>query len=564
MTTRRRRTLGALLAAAVLALTTLPATAASAAENYVPISGAGSSWSSVAIQQWAVNVQQYGMKVRYASTGSSDGRNQFKAGTVDFAVSEIPYGIKDGGVTDTPPTVGYAYMPVVAGGTSFMYNLSSGGKQITNLRLSGPVLAGVFTGKITSWDDPAIKADNPGLELPKRPVVPVVRSDGSGSTAQFTTWLSKKYPAEWNAYCKQAGRPLPCGVTSNYPTVPGKGFIAQPNSQGVSGYVAQKANVGTITYVEYSYALKTGYPVAKVLNKAGYYVEPTASNVAVGLLGAKINQDEKSSSYLTQVLDGVYDNADARAYPLSSYSYMVIPTTTDASLTPAKGKTLAAFDYYFLCEGQQQAEVLGYSPLPINLVQAGLDQVRRIPGAVAKDIDIGKCNNPTFSADGSNTLANKAPQPPACDKQGAAQCTIGTGGAKTTETPTQTTGGASGGAGTSGGGSAGSGGSGSGKGGSSSGSGSSGSGGEALSGGSGGGSGGSGVAANTVGNGSPVQCDADSGVCQNVAALPVSVDALDGWSPRQTLMLVAVAALLALVLLPPFIGVLISRRRLRK
>lgn len=564
MTTRRRRTLGALLAAAVLALTTLPATAASAAENYVPISGAGSSWSSVAIQQWAVNVQQYGMKVRYASTGSSDGRNQFKAGTVDFAVSEIPYGIKDGGVTDTPPTVGYAYMPVVAGGTSFMYNLSSGGKQITNLRLSGPVLAGVFTGKITSWDDPAIKADNPGLELPKRPVVPVVRSDGSGSTAQFTTWLSKKYPAEWNAYCKQAGRPLPCGVTSNYPTVPGKGFIAQPNSQGVSGYVAQKANVGTITYVEYSYALKTGYPVAKVLNKAGYYVEPTASNVAVGLLGAKINQDEKSSSYLTQVLDGVYDNADARAYPLSSYSYMVIPTTTDASLTPAKGKTLAAFDYYFLCEGQQQAEVLGYSPLPINLVQAGLDQVRRIPGAVAKDIDIGKCNNPTFSADGSNTLANKAPQPPACDKQGAAQCTIGTGGAKTTETPTQTTGGASGGAGTSGSGSAGSGGSGSGKGGSSSGSGSSGSGGEALSGGSGGGSGGSGVAANTVGNGSPVQCDADSGVCQNVAALPVSVDALDGWSPRQTLMLVAVAALLALVLLPPFIGVLISRRRLRK
>ncbi|WIB25771.1 phosphate ABC transporter substrate-binding protein PstS [Curtobacterium sp. MCSS17_015] len=564
MITRRRRTIGALLAAAVLALTTLPATTATAAENYVPISGAGSSWSSVAIQQWAVNVQQYGMKVRYASTGSSDGRNQFKAGTVDFAVSEIPYGIKDGGVTDDPPTVGYAYMPVVAGGTSFMYNLSSGGKQITNLRLSGPVLAGVFTGKITSWDDPAIKADNPGLELPKRPVVPVVRSDGSGSTAQFTTWLSKKYPSEWNAYCKQAGRPLPCGVTSNYPTVPGKGFIAQPNSQGVSGYVAQKANVGTITYVEYSYALKTGYPVAKVLNKAGYYVEPTASNVAVGLLGAKINQDKRSSSYLTQVLDGVYDNADARTYPLSSYSYMVIPTTTDASLTPAKGKTLAAFDYYFLCEGQQQAEVLGYSPLPINLVQAGLDQVRRIPGAVAKNIDIRKCNNPTFSADGTNTLAAKAPQPPACDKLGAAQCTVGTGGAKATETPTQTRPGSS----EDGGAAAASGSADSGKGttatsgGSSADQGASGPGGEALSGA--GGSGGSGVAANTVGNGSPVQCDADSGVCQNVAALPVSVDPLNGWSPRQTLMLVAVAALLALVLLPPFIGVLVSRRRVRK
>ncbi|WP_242088996.1 phosphate ABC transporter substrate-binding protein PstS [Curtobacterium sp. DN_7.5] len=573
MTTRRTRLLGAITAALALAVSLLPVSAAHAAESYVPISGAGSSWSSVAIQQWAVNVQQYGMKVRYASTGSSDGRNQFKAGTVDFAVSEIPYGIKDGGVTDVPPTVGYAYMPIVAGGTSFMYNLASGGKQITNLRLSGPVLAGIFTGSITSWDDPKIKADNPGLELPKRKVVPVVRSDGSGSTAQFTTWMSKKYPSQWNAYCKQAGRPLPCGVTSNYPTIPGKGFIAQPNSQGVSGYVAQKANVGTITYVEYSYALKTGYPVAKVLNKSGYYVEPTASNVAVGLLGAKINTDKKSPSYLTQILDGVYDNPDPRTYPLSSYSYMIIPTTTDASLTTAKGKTLGAFDYYFLCEGQQQAEVLGYSPLPINLVQAGLDQVRRIPGVQAKSIDIRKCNNPTFSADGKNTLAVKAPQPPACDKLGATQCNTGTGGAKGTATPTQTSSGSgrSSGSGGANGGS----GSGSGSDGASSdaGSGST-SGGSSgtttagdLSSGSAGGSGSGSGTSNAVAalnDGSPVQCDADSGVCQNVAALPVEVDAADGWSPTKTLMTCAVAALLGLVLLPPFIGVLVSRRRIRK
>ena len=567
MTTRRTRLLGAVLAVAALALSILPATAATAGENYVPISGAGSSWSSVAISQWAVNVQQYGMKIRYASTGSSDGRNQFKAGTVDFAVSEIPYGIKDGGVTDVPPTVGYAYMPIVAGGTSFMYNLSAGGKRITNLRLSGPVLAGIFTGTITSWDDPKIKADNPGLELPKRRVVPVVRSDGSGSTAQFTTWMSKKYPSEWNAYCKQAGRPLPCGVTSNYPTIPGKGFIAQPNSQGVSGYVAQQANVGTITYVEYSYALKTGYPVAKVLNKAGYYVEPTASNVAVGLLGAKINQDKGSASYLTQILDGVYDNPDPRTYPLSSYSYMIIPTTTDASLTPAKGKTLGAFDYYFLCEGQQQAEVLGYSPLPINLVQAGLDQVRRIPGVEAKSIDIRKCNNPTFSSNGTNTLATRAAQPPACDKLGATQCNTGTGGAKGTTTATQT---GAGGSGSSGSGS----GSGSGsatgtKGGSTAGSTAGGGGGSGgttgtLSGGSGTASGTSGNTVAALNNGSPVQCDADSGVCQNVAALPVSVDPSDAWTPTRTLMVCAVAALLALVLVPPFIGVLVSRRRLRK
>ncbi|RKR73165.1 phosphate ABC transporter substrate-binding protein PstS [Frondihabitans australicus] len=567
MITPRRRTLGALLAAAVVALAILPAAAASAATSYVPISGAGSSWSSNAIQQWAVNVQQYGMRVNYASTGSSDGRNQFKAGTVDFAVSEIPYGITDGGVTDAPPTVGYAYMPIVAGGTSFMYNLSAGGKQVTNLRLSGATLTGIFTGTITSWDDPKIKADNPGLDLPKRQIVPVVRSDGSGSTAQFTTWMSKKYPSAWNAYCKQAGRPLPCGITSNYPVIPGKGFIAQPNSQGVSGYVAQKANVGTITYVEYSYALKTGYPVAKILNKASYYVEPTASNVAVGLLAAKINQNKASPQYLTQILDGVYDNPDPRAYPLSSYSYMIIPTSTATNFTTAKGKTLGAFSNYFLCEGQQQAEVLGYSPLPINLVQAGLDQVKRIPGVVATAIDIKKCNNPTFSSDGTNTLAKNAPQPSPCDKLGATQCTTGTGGAKAS-TPTQagssasssgstgavasTTGSSTGTKATAGStatagatAAAGSGGTGSGTTGSGSGTGSA-------------------STVNALGDGSPVQCDADSGVCQNVAALPVSVSASSGWTPRQSLMVGAVAALLGLVVVPPLVGLLLSRRRVRR
>lgn len=564
MTTSRRRTLGALIIGALVGLSLLPAASATAA-TYVPISGAGSSWSYNAIDQWRRNVQQYGMRVNYASTGSSDGRNQFKGGTVDFAVSEIPYGITDGGVTDSPPSVGYAYMPIVAGGTAFMYNLSAGGKQVTNLRLSGPVLTKIFTGSITSWDDAAIKADNPGLDLPKRQIVPVVRSDGSGSTAQFTTWMSKQYPSDWNAYCKAAGRSTPCGVTSNYPTIPGKGFIAQPNSQGVSGYVAQAANVGTITYVEYSYALKTGYPVAKVLNKAGYYVEPTASNVAVGLLGARINDNKSSSSYLTQILDGVYNNADARAYPLSSYSYMIVPTTTDTNFTTEKGKTLGAFANYFLCEGQQQAEVLGYSPLPINLVQAGLAQVKRIPGVESKTVDIASCNNPTFSKDGSNTLAKNAPQPNPCDKQGATQCTVGTGGAKGTTTPTQSGSGAGAGAG----GAKGAGGKGSGSGGSAGGSaGGSGTAGAGSSGGTdsaGKGSGSGGATTTTaLSNGSPISCDSDTGVCTNVVALPVSVTATGGWGTRQTLMVGAVAALLATVFGPPLIGIFLARRKARR
>jgi len=528
---RIRKNLVLLLVAAVAAMIVGPSSAAFAAD-YVPISGAGSSWSSNAIDQWRRNVQQYGMRVNYASTGSSDGRNQFKAGTVDFASSEIPYGIKDGNVVDNPPSRGYAYMPLVAGGTAFMYNLSSGGKAITNLRLSGTVLTKIFTGVITSWDDAAIKADNPGLSLPKRKIVPVVRSDGSGSTAQFTTWMANQYGSLWNAYCVKAGRSSPCGITSNYPTVSGKGFIAQPNSQGVSGYVAQKANVGTITYVEYSYALKTGYPVAKILNKAGYYVEPTASNVAVGLLGAKINTDKSSSAYLTQILTGVFNNKDPRAYPLSSYSYLIVPTKVESNFTEAKGKTLGGFAYYFLCEGQQQAEVLGYSPLPINLVKAGLEQVRRIPGVEGKSIDITKCNNPTFSKDGTNTLAKKAPQPPACDKQGAPQCTTGTGGSKS-DTPSN--GGGATDEGTTDDGT--------------------------IDDGSGvtdGGTGETGGGSTTDG---PVYCEADTGVCANVVALPVEVESEASWGMQQTFMAAAVLLVIGLVVIPPVLGQFLARRK---
>src|ERR1700748_3845273 len=102
-----------------LVLGVLPLAGPAGAASYVPISGAGSTWSQNALDQWIRNVNQYGIKVNYAGTGSSDGRNQFRNDTVDFGVSEIPYGLKDGGVFDTPPTRPYAYMPIVAGGTSF-------------------------------------------------------------------------------------------------------------------------------------------------------------------------------------------------------------------------------------------------------------------------------------------------------------------------------------------------------------------------------------------------------------------------------------------------------------
>jgi phosphate ABC transporter phosphate-binding protein len=459
------------------------------------------------------------MKINYASTGSTDGRNQFKGGTVDYAVSEIPYGLTDNGVPDPRPNQGFAYMPIVAGGTAFMYNLTSGGARITNLRLSGENITKMFTGVISKWNDPAIAKDNPGLTLPDRTVVPVVRSDGSGSTAQFTLWMSKKYSSIWDSYCDSVGRSTPCGQTSNYPTK--SGMVAQPNSQGVSGYVAQKANEGTITYVEYSYALKTGFPVVKVLNKAGYYTEPTAQNVAVALLGAKINETP-GDKYLTQILDGVYDNKDPRTYPLSSYSYMIVPTETSDSFTTEKGKTLAAFANYFLCQGQSQADVLGYSPLPSNLVAAGLNQVKKIPGADVGTVNIAKCNNPTLN----KTYFTDAPMPSECDKVGATQCTNGTGGSSSdTNTATTGTAGTEGTTGTTG---------------------------------TAGTAGTTGGMTGTMGTG-PTVCDADTGICSSIKANPIATESL-GWSAINWIIVAVIVIVVMIVVVPPVLVTAAARR----
>ncbi len=440
-------TLTAIAIVGLVGTGTAPAQAASkdVGANYATISGIGSTWSANALQQWARNVlSNYHWKVNYSDAGSSAGRQAFALpnGGADFAVSEIPYALKNSDSVDPPPARKFAYMPIVAGGTSFMYNLVIGGKRVTNLRLAGATVTKIFAGAVTRWNDPAIAADNPGLALPAIPIVPVVRSDGSGTSAQLSSWMRSQFPDIWNGLCGRAGRPTNCGITSNFPALPG--FKAQSGSNGVAGYVAQPQYVGSITYVEYSYALNSHFPVVKVLNAAGYYTEPTAGNVAVALLKAQINQDQSSTDYLTQLLSGVYTNPDPRTYPLSSYSYMLVPTALEYGFTNDKGLTLAAFADYFLCEGQQQADVLGYSALPINLVQAGLDQVLKIPGGDPANVNIAKCNNPTFSADGSNKLATTAPQPQACDKQGATQCATGTGGAAGTSTAVTTGGKATG------------------------------------------------------------------------------------------------------------------------
>lgn len=556
----RYRILAMLLALTGVVAAFAPTTAG--AETYQRISGEGSSWSAGAIDAMRVNVKQFGITVDYNPSGSSAGRKNFLNGTVDFAASDIPFQFRpeDGSAPENPAKGSYAYMPVTAGGTAFMYNLKINGQRVTNLRLSGENVAKIFTGVITSWDDPALKADNPGLALPARKVVPVVRADGSGSSAQFTRWMIHRHGGIWQSYCERSGRAPACGFTSQYPAI--SGMIAQTGDLGVAGYVSQNFAEGAIGYVNYSYALGERFPVAKVLNQAGYYTEPTPENVAVSLLKAQINQDENSDDYLTQLLDGVYTDSDPRSYQLSSYSYLILPTKVGGQFNQQKGKTLGAFSYYAMCQAQQQSASLGYSPMPINLVQASFDQIRKIPGVVVQDIDISKCKNPTFSSDGHNVLAEKAPQPAECDKKGPTQCTTGTGGVKAVVTPVS--GGGGGGAtggGATGGGSTGGGSTGGSAGGSTTGS------------ATGGGTTGS---AATGGAGAAV-CDPDTGICGTADVSSIDggggevaqggvqttlLSSSNGWSATQTLMVLIFVLTLVLILAPAAAWRILSRQEL--
>ena len=422
---RRRLLFGAVVMGIALFGTQTPGPA-SATGSHVLIQGTGSSWAQNAVDQWDADVLAKGLQVVFTGSGSAQGRKDFSYYNDDFAVSDIGFQGTDPltGTSDTSNGRAYAYLPVAAGGTSFPYQLNFGGKAIVNLRLSGQTLSKIFTNQITMWNDPAIVADNNGTTgLPAIAIVPVVHSEGSGSTAQFTAWMNDQYPAIWQQYCGCKG------LTEYFPTKSGTNMIAQNGSDGVMNFVSSAAANGAIAYDEYSYPLAQGTPAAKIENKAGYYTLPSQYNVAVALTKAVINTDKSSPNYLLQDLHGVYLNSDQRAYPLSSYSYMIIPTSpTDKKMTTAKRQTLADYLSYSICTGQGELGPIGYSSLPVNLVTAGFSQVAKLKqadnGVDISQAAISTCHNPTFipGQPNVNCLAKIAPVPPPCDKSGSGPC----------------------------------------------------------------------------------------------------------------------------------------------
>jgi ABC-type phosphate transport system substrate-binding protein len=553
----------------------------------------GSSWAGPAIEKWRTDVANQGINLNFAPNGSAAGRNNWESGLDDFTASDVPFrsspdmgasqGQRGGGTGDVEnPKYGYSYVPITAGGTAFMYNLVVAGQQVKDLRLSPDTLVGIFTGAITSWDDPKITHDY-GRALPKLPITPVIRSDGSGATAQFTRWMEHTHQSQWDAYCNSVNG-VACGdYTEFYP--PSGRMIAQNGSDQVAHYIEQPAGLGAIGYDEYAFALTSNWPVVKVLNPAGYYSLPTASNVAVALTAAKIrgvddNTSPNDPSYLQQNLDGVYSNQDPRSYPVSSYSYLIVPRAGVPNMPPPprfnndKGSALSQYLDYVLCGGQATGsggiDSIGYSPIPRGLVRGGLLQVQHIPGA-SGNVDpntLANCPNPTFDSSGQLIILKNAPQPNQCDKQGMPlNCdrnnpaaggggTGGSGGGN----GTGGSGGSGGGNGTGGNGTGGTGGGNGtgGSGGSGGGNGTGGTGGGNGTGGSGGSGGGNGTTIDPQ-TGEVVQNGGDgTGGASTVAASSVNVGGRpDDW----VLTTLTALELLAVIAVPPFLGGWLRRRR---
>ncbi|MGN6156001.1 MAG: phosphate ABC transporter substrate-binding protein PstS [Sphingomicrobium sp.] len=301
------------------------------------VTGAGSSFVYPVLSRWAADFKKAGGdEINYQSVGSGAGIAQIKAATVDFGASDKPL------TPDELQAAGLVQFPVVVGGIVPVINLS--GLRPGRLHLTGPVLAGIFAGQVKKWNDPVIARLNPGLKLPNVAISVVHRSDGSGTTYNFTHYLSQVSKG-WK---DQIGE----GTTVNWPTgLGGKG------NEGVANYVKQVS--GSIGYVEYAYALQNRMSHAVVQNRAGRYVQPNAASFSA----AAATVDWAKSSDFYQLMTNA---PGTNAWPIAATTWVMMYKQPKNAATSAAARK---FFNWSLTRGQKQALALDYVPLPATLVK---------------------------------------------------------------------------------------------------------------------------------------------------------------------------------------------------
>jgi phosphate transport system substrate-binding protein len=299
--------------------------------------GAGSSFVYPVLSRWAADFRKAGGdEINYQSVGSGAGIAQIKAATVDFGATDKPL------TPDELRAAGLMQFPVVVGGIVPVVNVP--GLRPGSLKLTGPVLASIFAGRIRKWNDPAIARLNPQIKMPGTGISIVHRSDGSGTTYNFTHYLGQ-VSAEWK---QKVGE----GTTVDWPAgVGGKG------NEGVAAYVKQIP--GSIGYVEYAYALQNRMTHALVQNKAGRYVQPNGSSFSA----AAATVDWAKARDFYQLMTNA---PGATAWPIAATTWVVMykhPKNAASSASATK------FFNWSLTKGQKQAVALDYVPLPAPLVK---------------------------------------------------------------------------------------------------------------------------------------------------------------------------------------------------
>jgi phosphate transport system substrate-binding protein len=300
------------------------------------LSGAGASFPAPLYQRWAVEYNKLhpDVQVNYQSVGSGAGVKQFTQGTVDFAASDAA--MSDEEIAKVKQ--GVVMIPATAGSIVIAYNLP----EVKDLKLSRDTYVGIFLGKITKWNDPAIAKDNEGVKLPDVPINIAFRSDGSGTTFVFTKHLaaiSQDFAGEVGTD-KSVTWPVGAG---------GKG------NEGVTALIKQSP--GTVGYVEYGYAVHNGLSMASLQNKAGKFVKPTDESGA-----ATLSHVEFPENLRVWPEDPTGDDD----YPIATFTWLLLYKKYSDS---AKFKALQGFVTYGLTEGQKFSGELGYIPLPAAVVE---------------------------------------------------------------------------------------------------------------------------------------------------------------------------------------------------
>jgi phosphate transport system substrate-binding protein len=309
---------------------------ANQANSGTQVTGAGSTFVYPVLSAWAADYKKNGGdSINYQSIGSGGGITQVESGTVDFGATDQPLG------PDELTKNNLAQFPIVTGGIVATVNIP--GLNPGQLKLTGPLLADIYAGKVKTWNDPAITAINPGVKLPSANIAVVHRSDGSGTTFNFTHYLSQVSPS-WKS---GAGE----GKTVNWPVgVGGKG------NEGVAAYVKQIPN--SVGYVEYAYVVQNHMTYAMLQNAAGNFVSPSAQTFS--------NAAETADWSHAKDFDLVMTNASGpQAYPITASTFILLPRQPKDA---AKSKAAISFFKFALEKGQSEANKLDYVPLPASLV----------------------------------------------------------------------------------------------------------------------------------------------------------------------------------------------------